>query len=86
MARGWESKSVESQMESASNDKGGSAPQLSPDEKNRKREQQSLLLSRAYLMQKINSSTSSRYTESLQEALKEIDARLAAINSRSDAV
>lgn len=77
MARGWESKSVESQMESASNEQGGSGPELSADEKNKKREQQTLLLSRAYLLQQINSSTSSRYTESLQQALKEIDARLA---------
>ena len=83
MARGWDSKSVESQIESAHSDQGAGAPELSPDEKNKKREQQTLLLSRAYLLQQINSSTSNRYRESLQKALKEIDARLAATNSES---
>ena len=80
MARGWESKSVESQVESAQSDgdrrnhpenDGNSANQ-----KNIERERQGLLLSRAYLLNRIESSTNDRYTESLRQALAEIDQKL----------
>lgn len=89
MARGWESKSVESQVESAQNaesaqnkDDGHGPSYASSDgkaaaEKAVARERQSLLLSRAYVLQRIEASTNERYTESLRQALNEIEQKLA---------
>jgi hypothetical protein len=80
MARGWESKSVESQMESAKDNAGSghSSPSAATDgAKKAQRERQSLLLSRAYVLRQIESSTNERYTESLRQALSDLDRKLA---------
>jgi len=76
MARGWESKSVEAQMESAREEPTTGARQLSSDDKSAARERQNLLLSRAYISQQILSSTNDRYTESLRKALEEVERKL----------
>jgi hypothetical protein len=78
MARGWESKSVEAQMETA--DEGarkGPKPPLTDGEKRARHERDSLKLSRAYIVHQIEASTNERYTRSLQQALSEIDEKLA---------
>jgi hypothetical protein len=78
MARGWESKSVEAQMETAND--GPSADSKAPltdDEKKARHERDNLKLSRAYIVQQIEASTNERYTESLRQALDEIDQKLA---------
>ncbi len=78
MARGWESKSVESQIESAKD--GGSQSSLGPATESAKktaRERQGLLLSRAYVLHQIEASSNERYTESLRQALRDIDDKLA---------
>jgi hypothetical protein len=82
MAKGWESKSVEAQMETA-NDAQPSAPKqpLTDGEKKTQRERDSLKLSRAYVQQQIESSTNERYTESLRKALDEIEQKLAKLGS-----
>jgi hypothetical protein len=80
MARGWESKSVESQMESAKNDAGSShsSPSAATDgAKKAQRDRQNLLLSRAYVIRQIESSTNERYTQSLRQALSDLDRKLA---------
>lgn len=80
MARGWESKSVESQIESAHSDDGAGRPSPQPDTddaKKARRERQGLLLSRAYVLHQIESSSNERYTESLRQALSELDRKLA---------
>ncbi|MGC2696113.1 MAG: hypothetical protein WA738_10005 [Candidatus Angelobacter sp.] len=78
MARGWESKSVEAQMESASaSPDSGPKRALNDDEKKAQRERDSLKLSRAYVLHQIELSTNERYTESLRKALSEIDQKLA---------
>ena len=78
MARGWESKSVEAQMENA---KDGAASRskapLTDGEKKARHERDSLKLSRAYIVHQIEASTNERYTRSLQQALSEIDEKLA---------
>jgi hypothetical protein len=78
MARGWESKSVEAQMENAG-DGASSGPKqsLTDDEKKAQRERDNLKLSRAYVLHQIESSTNERYTESLRKALSEIEQKLA---------
>jgi len=77
MARGWESKSVEAQMETADGARKGSNSPLTDDEKKARHERDSLKLSRAYIVHQIEASTSERYTKSLQQALSEIDEKLA---------
>jgi hypothetical protein len=77
MARGWESKSIESQMESARESHTDGPQELSINDKKLARERQNLLLSRAYIGQQMRSSSNSRYTESLRRALEEIDGKLA---------
>jgi hypothetical protein len=78
MARGWESKSVEAQMENAKDGaaSGAKAP-LTDGEKKARHERDSLKLSRAYIVHQIEVSTNERYTRSLQQALSEIDEKLA---------
>lgn len=82
MARGWESKSVESQMESA---RDGASAQPAPqpageNERKVQRDRQGLLLSRAYVLHQIESSSNERYTQSLKQALSEIDQKLARLD------
>ncbi len=77
MARGWESKSVEAQQESAKDNRVEAARQsLSDAEKNRKRERDALKLSRAYILHQIESSTHEQYSETLRKALSEIEQKL----------
>ena len=83
MARGWESKSVESQIESAKDGNAAAArSQLTENEKKAERERQSLLLSRTYVLRQIESSSNERYTESLRQALSDIDQRITKLNER----
>lgn len=77
MARGWESKSVESQMDSAQESRKIEPQRLSTGDKKLERERQNLLLSRAYVQQQLESSTNTRYAETLRKALEEIDRKLA---------
>jgi len=83
MARGWESKSVEAQMEIAREESTTGARHLSSDDKSAARERQNLLLSRAYISQQIESSTNDKYTESLRKALEEIDRKLNELPAKS---
>ena len=82
MARGWESKSVEAQMESANDGATSiSKPPLTDDEKKSRHERDSLKLSRAYIVHQIEASTNERYTASLRQALSEIDEKLAKLGN-----
>lgn len=81
MARGWESKSVEAQMENANgNQPTGIKQPLTDEERKRERERDGLKLSRAYVLHKIESSTNERYTETLRKALHEIEQKLAQLS------
>jgi len=77
MARGWESKSVESQMESAQTEsrQGDSSP--TDEQKLIRRERDGLLLARSRVMQQLESSTNGVYRQSLQQALNELDEKIA---------
>ena len=81
MARGWESKSVEAQMEEAKGDQKGTNHQLTDGERKDRHERDSLKLSRAYVVHQIELSTNERYTESLRKALSEIDQKLASLEN-----
>jgi len=82
MARGWESKSIESQMETAKEDQSPNPRQLTDAEKKAQRERSQLMLSRAYVLQQIQSSTNERYTESLRQALSDLDQKLSILDRR----
>jgi hypothetical protein len=83
MARGWESKSVESQMESKQDTRAQSSMQPATDDaKKTQRERQGLLLSRTYVLRQIESSSNQRYTQSLRQALSEIEQKLARLDGR----
>lgn len=61
----------------------GSQGPLTDGEKKARHERDSLKLSRAYIVHQIEASTNERYTESLRQALSEIDQKLAKVgNSR----
>ena len=55
----------------------GSKAPLTDGEKKARHERDSLKLSRAYIVQQIEASTNERYTKSLEQALSEIDEKLA---------
>lgn len=82
MARGWESKSVESQVENAKDEaRKGQNPPLTDGEKRARHERDSLKLSRAYIVHQIEASTNENYTKSLQQALSELDEKLATLEN-----
>ena len=72
MARGWESKSVESQIESADRrlDEGES---LTPEQRELRRKRDSLELSRRRVLQEIETTRSPARRTSLEQALAFLD-------------
>jgi hypothetical protein len=81
MARGWESKSVESQIESAEERAAlAKLPRLTPEEAERKRQRESLLLSRTRVVHDIESSKNPGYRKTLEAALKHLDDKIATLN------
>lgn len=82
MARGWESKQVESQMDDAREKHHPGGGEATVDGQKVQREKQNLLLSRTYIQHQIESSPNSRYTESLNKALEEIERKLSDLSAR----
>jgi hypothetical protein len=78
MARGWESKAVEGQVqEFESKESRTQRRQLSQDQKEIKRKIEILLLSRARVEKDLQSSENPRYREQLNRALIDLDAQIA---------
>jgi len=77
MARGWESKAVEAQQEAATEKPTDGHNRLSAEQAENQRHKQALMLSRNRVLQQIEQSTNPRYTEMLQRALADLDAKLA---------
>jgi hypothetical protein len=77
MARGWESKSVEQQMESAESEKESVLPrsERSPETV---RKIQGLHLARQQVLQQLENASHERHKQMLQAALAELDRKLAA--------
>jgi hypothetical protein len=79
MARGWESKSVEDQIGAAEAERERQAkPHLSAEQRAREDQKQSLLLSRAQILSRLQSATNPRYRAQLQSALDHVEAQLKA--------
>jgi len=78
MARGWESKSIESQIEAAESRKSAArAAAADPVEAERNRQRESLLLSRTRILHDLAQARHPRHQESLKAALKHLDDKLA---------
>ncbi|MBV8834428.1 MAG: hypothetical protein JO108_34960 [Acidobacteriaceae bacterium] len=78
MARGWESKSVESQMDFAEEARTrGSQPALTQAELLRQRERESIELSRGRILRELEAATHPVRKEQLRAALAHLDGLLA---------
>ena len=86
MARGWESKSVESQIESA-NERRGQAKRvvLTPAQAALVREREGLELTRVRVLRDLEAASSPRRREQVEAALRHLDEQIAALNERSGA-
>jgi hypothetical protein len=81
MARGWESKDVESQVDAAAERAAlAKLPKLTPEEAARKGERESLQLSRTRVLHDIQTSQNPRYRATLEAALKHLDDKIAALS------
>jgi hypothetical protein len=80
MARGWESKSVESQIQESSLKASRSQkPPLTPEQTEKHRRKEVLLLSRKRVEKDLQSSNDPRYRDQLNRALADLDAQLSAL-------
>jgi hypothetical protein len=78
MARGWESKAVEGQVqEFQSKEDRQNKKQVSQDQIETRRKRGVLLLSRARVEKQLQASQGPRYREQLERALADLDAQLA---------
>jgi molecular chaperone GrpE (heat shock protein) len=82
MARGWESKAVESQIEAAaSRIEQSRFNQVQAAEISRQRERESLELSRTRVLQDLEKAANPRYQEILKQSLMFLDEKLAALDA-----
>lgn len=76
MARGWESKSVESQQEDAAEKSAKSRVKLSPEAAARNRETENLRLARQRVLQQIKDAHNPRHRRLLENTLADLDQKL----------
>lgn len=78
MARGWESKSVEAQIEESTSEPA-KPHALSAAEVQLQRKRTDLMLSRQRVLQQMQLSSSERYSEILRQTLRDLDAQIAGL-------
>jgi hypothetical protein len=78
MARGWESKSIESQQEDAAT-RRSTRPALTPEQQAAQQKKTALELSRARLADDLSRATSPNHRGMLEHALANLDEQLARI-------
>jgi ribosomal protein L29 len=76
MARGWESKSVEAQMEESVAEPTTKRTVLTPEELQKQRRKMDLELSRSRVLQQLEQNTNERYSELLRRTLAELDQQI----------
>ena len=80
MARGWESKSVEDQIEEARRSQGASEGRVkSPEERERESKVESLKLERSRLTEQLNRARSDAHQRMIRQSLKAIEEEIAAL-------
>jgi hypothetical protein len=78
MARGWESKSVESQIESSQSERAAPAKTpAEPESAEARRKRDTLLLARAHILEQIHASSNPRHREMMENALADLEKLLA---------
>jgi hypothetical protein len=82
MARGWESKAVESQIESAEQDREASIRALlSGADLQRKKQRELLELSRTRVLHDLESARNDRYRQMMESALRHLDDQITALEA-----
>jgi hypothetical protein len=79
VARGWESKSVESQIEAAEKRRTPRHKPVSPEQLDTERKCDSLLLHRTRVMRDLESCQNPRYRKTLEDGLAFLEAQLAGL-------
>jgi hypothetical protein len=82
MARGWESKSVEAQIDAAEQHHRSAvlkSKKADPVKLNEIRQKESLLLSRTHVLHELNTAQNPRYKAVLNKALADLNAKLSTI-------
>jgi hypothetical protein len=79
MARGWESKSVESQVEAREDSRKARMPNRTPEQMEIERKSDSLLLQRVRVLREIQTSSNARHRKTLEEGLKYLEDSLSAL-------
>ena len=80
MAKGWESKSVEDQIQnSEERESGQGRAQITPAQAEMRRRRNLLLLSRTRVQADLGAATDQRYRDQLGRALTDIEAQISAL-------
>jgi hypothetical protein len=77
MARGWESKSVEQQQDEMAEQRQTRRAPIPPEEQERNRKRDGLLLSRERLAQQLQAAKNPRHREMLERSIAALDGQLA---------
>lgn len=85
MARGWESKSVQGQIESANARRGIPRVQLTPAQIEAEKKRESLLLHRKRVLHDLENCRDERYRSILADGLAYLDAQLVALDGNVSA-
>lgn len=81
MARGWESKAVESQIEASENrNTNKSRLPLAPEQLKKQRERESLELSRTRVIDDLSSAQNPKYRKLLEQSLQFLDEKLRSLD------
>ena len=82
MARGWESKSVEAQIESASRSRGEGKLRLTSEQMEAQRKRDSLLLHRTRVLSDLQKCSDERYRKTLSDGLAFLEQQLGTLGWR----
>ena len=77
MARGWESKDVEAQVEATQAPQQKATAPMSPEQIQREQQRKDLQLSRTRIMNDLTSATHPNHRKSLEAALAHLDKKIA---------
>jgi len=81
MARGWESKSVEAQQAEATEKSKSKRPKLTAEAAARRRDHETLRLSRQRVLQQLETIQNPRHRQMLQQELAHLDHQLASFQN-----
>jgi hypothetical protein len=82
MARGWESKSVEGQVEEHQAATTGKKKQLTAEQIESRRKRDVLMLSRSRVQKDLQTSSNPRHRDQLNNALADLDSQIAALKDK----